>query len=76
MRRSIYLPCHLGYQKSQNWKSFHQASAFSLLPLRPSGISSNIDYIKPINRIYAYVEKFAQHIVDPAFVTYEDSNAN
>ena len=73
MRRSIYLPCHLEYQKSQNWNSFHQASAFWLLPLRPSVICSNNDYTKPVN-IYAYA--FAQHNVDPALVAYEDSNAN
>ena len=70
-RHSIYLPFHLGYQKL-----VHQALAFSLLPLRPSGISSNIDYIKSINQTYTYVEKFTQQIVNSTFVAYEDSNAN
>ena len=76
MRRLIDLPFHLENQKSQNWNSFHQASAFWLLPLRPSVICSNSDYTKTINRIYAYANKFAQHNVDPALVTFEDSNAN
>ena len=75
MHRFIDLPCHLEYQKSQNSNSFHQASAFWLLHLRPSVICSNSDYTKPINtRIYAYA--FAQHNVDPALVAYDDSNAN